>query len=157
MNDKYFDQILGSQVDKTTDQEKKLTQRILDAYIKEQPIEELRENQRIGVKLQMRNYLSKDSKEIISTGEFLSKLFDIYRIKKSKFAEHIGYENANLHALLKGRRKFNSKLASIIGQMFNIDAEIWLFIEAKNELISFKTNTKISLKKITLNELSHDK
>ena len=134
MDDKYFDQKQGSQNDKTTLDEIKLTKQMLDAYIKEQPIDELRENQRFGIKLQMKSYLQSDSTSIIQAGEFLNKLFEVYNIKKSKFAKMIGYENASLHALLKGRRKFNSKLASVIGEIFKIEPETWLYIELKTSL-----------------------
>lgn len=157
MTDKYFDQKLGNQKDKTSAEDIKLTKRILDAFIKEQPLDETRENQRLGIKLQMKSYLQSDSKSIIQTGEFLSRLFEIYNIKKSKFAKMIGYENANLHALLRGRRKFNSKLASIIGEIFKIEAEIWLYIEAKNELKSYGSNNKVNLRKFNLREMSHDR
>ena len=57
MSNKYFDQLIGTQKDKTTDKDRKLTKNILDAYIKELPKEELAENQRIGVKLEMKSYL----------------------------------------------------------------------------------------------------
>lgn len=157
MNDKYFDHKLGSQKDKISEKDIKLTKRILDALISEQPLAEIRENQRIGIKLEMDSYLQSDSKSIVQTGEFLSKLFEVYNIKKSRFAELIGYENSNLHALLKGRRKFNSKLASIIGEIFQIKAETWLYIEAKNELKNYGSNNKVKLKKISLHEMSHDR
>ncbi len=100
MKNKYFDQILGSQKDETTNQDKKLTKNILDAYIKELPKSELEENQRIGVKLEMQTYLKGNKGVIIEAGEFLNKLLVIYNLKKSKFAEFIEIENGNLHALL---------------------------------------------------------
>jgi len=157
MKNKYFDHILGEQVDQTTEKETKLTKRILDSIIKDQPIEQLRKNQHIGVKLEMTDYLLDQSKKVINTGEFLNRLFGIYDIKKTKFAAHIGYESANLHALLKGRRKFNSNLASKIGRIFNIDPEIWLFIEAKNDLKTYKTKSGLKMKKVSPTELSHDR
>jgi len=157
MEDKYFDQILGSQNDKTTLEEIKLTKQILDAHIKEQPIDEQRENQRIGIKLQMKSYLQSDTKAIIQAGDFLSELFEVYNIKKSKFAEMIGYENANLHALLKGRRKFNSKLASIIGEIFKIEPETWLYIEVKNELKNYGSSNRLRTRKFDLHAMSHDR
>lgn len=157
MKNKYFDQILGSQKDETTNQDKKLTKNILDAYIKELPKEEIQENQRIGIKLQMQSYLKETKNETIEAGEFLNKLLSIYNIKKSKFAEYIGIENGNLHALLKGRRKFNSKIASLVGESFKINPEIWLFIEAKNELKKFNTTNKRKKKKLSLVEMSHDR
>ena len=157
MKNKYFDQILGSQKDKTTNQDKKLTKNILDAYIKELPKEEIQENQRIGVKLQMQTYLRESKIETIEAGEFLNKLLSIYNIKKSKFAEYIGIENGNLHALLKGRRKFNSKIASLVGESFKINPEIWLYIEVKNELKKFNKTNKTKRKKLNLIEMSHDR
>ena len=105
----------------------------------------------------MKSYLLDESKQIVLTGEFLNNLLDIYNVNKSKFAEHIGFENANLHALLRGRRKFNSKLALIIGKIFKIEPEIWMFIEAKNDLKIFNLKHKVILKKFSLKEMSHDK
>ena len=157
MKNKYFDHILGSQKEETTNKDKKLTKNILDAYIKDLPKEEIQENQRIGVKLQMQTYLKDSKKETIEAGEFLNKLLSVYNIKKSKFAEYIGIENGNLHALLKGRRKFNSKIASIVGESFKINPEIWLFIEAKNELKKFNTTNNKKRKKMSLVEMSHDR
>lgn len=157
MNKKYFDQRIGSQTNKVSKEEAKITKRILDAYIKEQPLEDIQENRRVGIKLSMQTYLNEGNKEIILTGEFLKRLLDVYNINKLKFAEHIGYENANLHALLKGRRKFNSKLASIIGPMFKIDPELWMFIEAKNELKSFTSKNKLKFKKVNLLEMSRNR
>jgi len=157
MKDKHFDQILGIQKDLTTEQERKLTKNILDAYIKELPKEDLAENQRIGVKLEMKSYLKNDTKETIIAGEFLNKLITIFNIKKTKFAEYLGLENANLHALIKGRRKFNSKISTVVGETFNIKPELWMFIEAKNELKKFNSTTKLKRKRIKLTELSHDR
>jgi len=157
MTNKYFDHILGKQKDDTSEQEKKLTKNILDAYIKELPQEELKENQRIGIKLRMKSYLNSDAKETIEAGEFLNSLFTIYNIKKSKFAEFIGIENGNLHALLKGRRKFNSKIATIVGETFSIDPQLWMYIEAKNELLKFNSKPMKKRRKVDLEELSHDR
>ena len=157
MSNKYFDQLIGTQKDKTTDKDRKLTKNILDAYIKELPKEELAENQRIGVKLEMKSYLKSNSKETIVAGEFLNKLISIFNIKKTKFADYLGVENSNLHALIKGRRKFNSKIATIVGEVFNINPELWMYIEAKNELKTYNRNTDTKRTKIDLHELSHDR
>jgi plasmid maintenance system antidote protein VapI len=157
MKNKYFDHILGKQKDNTSEQDQKLTKNILDAYIKELPKEELQENQKIGIKLRMKSYLNSDAKETIEAGEFLNNLFTIYNIKKSRFAEFIGIENGNLHALLKGRRKFNSKIATIVGETFSIDPQLWMFIEAKNDLLKFNSTFENRAKKVDLAELSHDR
>ena len=157
MTNQHFDHLLGTQKDDTTAQERKLTKNILGAYIKELPLQEIEENQRLGVKLQMESYLSDKSKETIEAGEFLNRLISVYKIKKSKFAEFIGVENGNLHALLKGRRKFNSKIATLVGESFAIDPELWLFIEAKNELKKFNSSKKVKMKKMNIAELTRDR
>jgi plasmid maintenance system antidote protein VapI len=157
MKKKYFDQRLGTQKDETSIQEKKLTKNILDAYIKELPKEQIRENQRIGIKLQMKTYLNNNSKDTIEAGEFLNRLIGVYNIKKTKFAEFIGIENGNLHAILKGRRKFNSKISSLVGEAFNINPELWMFIEAKNELKKYNSTTTKKIRKLNLAKMSHDR
>lgn len=157
MKNRHFDQLLGSQRDKASAQDKKLTKNILDAYIKELPEHQLQENQRIGIKLQMETYLSDNSKATVEAGEFLNKLFAVYDIKKSKFADYIGVENANLHALLKGRRKFNSKIATKVGNAFGINPELWMFIEAKNELKKFNSMAIGKKKTVSLVDLSHNR
>ena len=81
MNNRYFDQLQGTQSDKTSSQDKKLTKNILDAYIKELPKEQIQENQRLGIKLQMNSYLKDETKETIVTGEFLTMLIQVYNIK----------------------------------------------------------------------------
>jgi len=65
MSNKYFDQLIGTQKDKTTDKDRKLTKNILDAYIKELPKEELAENQIIGVKLKMKSQKKYTMKKVI--------------------------------------------------------------------------------------------
>ncbi len=157
MKNIYFDHVLGNQKDGTTDKDRRLTKNILDAYIKDIPKEELTENQRIGIKLQMKSYLEHDTKETIVAGEFLNKLIGIFQIKKTKFAEYLDIENANLHALLKGRRKFNSKIATVVGEIFSIKPELWLYIEAKNELKIFNLNSKQKRKKIDVYELTNNR
>lgn len=157
MKNKYFDHILGKQKENVTSEDKKLTKNILDAYIKEIPKEQLAENQRIGIKLQMKTYLQSDSKDTVNTGEFLNKLLAVYNIKKTKFAEFLEIENANLHALLRGSRKFNSKIATVVGGIFKIEPELWMYIEAKNELKKFNSTLKRKRKKVDVFELSHDR
>jgi plasmid maintenance system antidote protein VapI len=156
MKNKYFDHLLGKQKDDTSSQDRKLTKNILDAYLKELPKEELAENQRIGVKLEMKSYLENDDSSTMVAGEFLSKLLTIYNIKKTKFADILGIENANLHALLKGRRKFNSKIASVVGEIFKINPEMWLYIQAKNDLKKFRTTAKKEFQTINPFELSRN-
>ena len=103
----------------------------------------------------MKEYLANPIKKIITTGDFLTELLTIYKLKKIRFAEFIEYENTNLHAVLKGRRKLNNILASKIGSIFSIAPELWLFIEAKNELAKYNKENRTLENKYTLENLKY--
>lgn len=155
MKEKTFDHILGNQIDDTSHKDHLLTQNILDGIIKSTNKSQLQKNRHIAVRLSMEDYLSANSPKIIRTGEFLNQLLEIYNINKSRFAEHISYGKTNLYALIAGRRKFNSKLAAKIGSVFSIDPELWLYIEAKNEMKSYVPKKEDLLRTVNLQELSH--
>lgn len=152
-----FDHILGQRTDRFTQQDKKDTKDRLDTYIKDLPTEEILENQRVGIRLEMESYIRDQDNELTPAGNFLLRLLSLYKIKKSSFADYVGIENANLHALLRGRRKFNSKIASLVGESFNIKPEIWLYIEAKNELKLFQQSRDKHSEGIDALKLSHNR
>lgn len=156
MKTKYFEHLLGNHTDNTTVRDILLTKDISDSIVKDKSIDVLRKNQHDKVKLEMEKYLQSHSKKITSTGEFLNKLFNIYNIKKSTFARHIGYDSASLYALLIGKRKFNTNLASKIGKIFKINPEVWLYIEAKNDLKLFNAIKRKKFKHVSLKKLSQD-
>jgi plasmid maintenance system antidote protein VapI len=152
-NIKYFDHLIGDEGKSLSNDEIKIYQRIIKAHYNEQPLEQRRIVQKIGIRLEMEDYLSSDQKTIINTGRFLERLLIIYDIKKSEFAEFIGIEKTNFYSLLKGRRKFNYLIAIKVGEIFKIEPELWVFIEAKNEMkktksISNKDRRKYSLPKL---------
>lgn len=152
---KYFDHIIGKQESNANPEEIKILKRIINAHSEDYTDDERMNFQRIGLHLRMKKYLASPIKHIKPVGEFLNELLDIYKVKKTKFAELIDYENTNLHAVLKGRRRLNNKLATKIGSIFSIEPQLWMFIDAKNELAKFQKEHKFSKKKYTIDKLKY--
>ena len=103
----------------------------------------------------MKRYLSEPITQLKPVGEFLNELLEIYKVKKTKFAKLIDYENTNLHAVLKGRRRLNNKLATKIGSIFSIDPQLWMYIDAKNELAKYQGENVFNKSKYTLAKLKY--
>jgi len=101
----------------------------------DQSQENIVENEFLAIRFQMESYLNESANEIIQAGEFIERLLKVVHIKKKTFAKYIGYEGANLSALLKGRRKINPDLAIKLGKIFRMNPAIWLHIESKNDLM----------------------
>jgi len=152
---KYFDHILGEQNANVSKDDLRIFSRIIKAHSEDYSEEERMDHQRIGLHLRMKRYLSNPIMEITPTGEFLTELLEIYKVKKNKFAELIDYESTNLHAVLKGRRRMSNKIAIKIGAIFSIDPQLWMFIDAKNELAKYQQDNKISLKKYARERLKY--
>ncbi len=147
-------ELIGIQSNKIDKQESQMIRRIIDAHSKSQTKEEIIENQMIGLKFSLNNYLndSIDTK-IIEAGKFLNDILSIYNIKKNKFAKYIGLSEPNLHALIKGRRKINNEIARKLELIFDIDAQAWLYIETKNDIKKFNKKNKISDDDYSIQEL----
>lgn len=152
---KYFDHILGEQNSTSNSDEIKILKRIIKAHSEDYTENEKMNFQRIGLHLRMKRYLTDPIKKIYPVGEFLKELLEIYKVKKIKFAELIDYENTNLHAVLKGRRRLNNKLATKIGLIFSIDPQLWMYIDAKNELAKYQKDNKFPKKKYSLDKLKY--
>jgi|GEM_PF-2057914 len=149
----HFDHILGEQNAKTDTKDVEILKRIIKAHSEEYFDEEKMDFKRIGLHLRMKRYLAEPIKEIIPVGHFLKELLEIYGVKKIKFAEFIEYENSNLHAVLQGRRRLSNKIALKIGAIFLIDPQIWMFVDAKNELLKFQKEKKFMKSKYTIDRL----
>jgi len=98
---------------------------------------------------------SKTRLQILKRLKCSNELSRLIKVKKIKFAELIDYENTNLHAVLKGRRRLNNKLATKIGSIFSIDPQLWMFIDTKNELTKYQMEHKTSKKKYSLDKLKY--
>lgn len=101
----------------------------------------------------MESYLNSATDKIILAGEFIEKYLKVIKIKKKDFAKYINYEESNLSALLKGRRKINTDIALKLGKIFKMNPEIWLHLESKNELIGETKNKKEDYDKYSLQDL----
>ncbi len=150
---KYFDQLIGEQKHQSNPEDIKMLKRIIKAHSEDYSQDEKMNFKRIGLHLRMQSYLAEPIKEIQPVGEFLNELLEIYKVKKTKFAALIDYENTNLHAVLRGRRRLNNKLASKIGSIFSIDPQLWMYIDAKNELAKYQKDNIISKSKYNLQRL----
>lgn len=143
--------IQSNTIDKT---EAEIIKRIIDAHAKSQSQEEIIENQMIGIRFSINQYLNDSlENEIVETGQFLNDILSVYKIKKNRFAKYIGLSEPNLHALLKGRRKINNEIAKKLELIFNIDAQAWLYMETKNEIKKFNALSKISDNDYSIKEL----
>lgn len=153
--EKHFDHLIGEQNHKSSQEEIKLLKRIIKAHSEDYSEDERMNFQRIGLHLRMKRYLSEPIKQIKPVGEFLNELLEIYKVKKTKFAELVDYESTNLHAVLRGRRRLNNKLATKIGSIFSIDPQLWMYIDAKNELATYQKENKISKLKYSIKQLKY--
>ncbi len=107
-----------------------------------------------SLKLQMESYISKvKPDEIINAGEFLGKFLKAIKVKNKIFAKYIDLEESNLSSIIKGRRKINTDLAFKLGQMFDLDPNLWLLIQSKNELLQVDKKRILKYKKYKLEEL----
>lgn len=129
----------------------------LESMIKElsadQNEEERMKNEFLSIRFQMESYLNSATDKIILAGEFIEKYLKVIKIKKKDFAKYINYEESNLSALLKGRRKINTDIALKLGKIFKMNPEIWLHLESKNELIRETKDKKEDYDKYSLQDL----
>jgi len=152
---KYFDHILGDQISLKDIEAEKALEDYIQNHKENQSEKNIMDRLKIGLQIEMWEYLNAESSSTIPTGEFLNRLLRIYNITKTKFANFIQLERTNLQAVIKGNRKFNSLLAKKIEKIFDIPAELWLHIETKNDLANFdekKLKTKIGF---NLEKLMH--
>lgn len=147
-------ELIGIQSSKIDKAESEIIMRIIEAHSKSQSDDEVIENKIIGVKFDLSRYLNDSlNSEIYEAGQFLNDVLGIYKIKKNKFAKYIGLSEPNLHAMLKGRRKINNDIAKKLELIFGIDAQVWLYIETKNDIKKYNAKSNISNKDYSIRAL----
>ncbi|MEL7250874.1 MAG: hypothetical protein AAFZ63_02875 [Bacteroidota bacterium] len=99
-------------------------------YNEEQRIE----NEFLSIRFQMESYLTEEIVSFTPAGRFIERYLEVIKIKKKDFASYIGYDDTNLNAVIKGRRKINTEMAIKLGKIFSVNPSIWLHLESKNEL-----------------------
>jgi len=95
---------------------------------------DLIENKLLGLRFQMENYLNDQAADIIEVGWFLKECLKELNVKNKFFAQYIGFQESNLSALFKGKRKINIDLAIKLGKIFRVEPTLWIHIQSKNEL-----------------------
>lgn len=144
-------EIIGDNSNKVNDADNKILKRIIESYSSELSKSELISNKMTGIKIRMYSYLDQeDNSELVNAGEFLTQVLKVYEIKKSKFADYLGLEKPNLHALLKGRRKINNLIAKKLELTFGIEDKLWLFVETKNEIKKFNKSHNLRKRDYTI-------
>jgi addiction module HigA family antidote len=88
----------------------------------------------LAIKYEMEEYLTTDSKEVKTTGEFLKTILKKLKIQQKHFAEFLGMKPSNLSKLISGERSINYDLALKFGKIFNHNPMLWIEIQAKNEI-----------------------
>ena len=111
------------------------------------------ENEFLSIRFQMESYVHTETEGTILAGNFIEKFLKVIQVKKKDLAAYLEYDETNLSALLKGRRKINSDLAIKLGGIFKVNPAIWLHIESKNELIRSEKLQKSSYTRYTLQAL----
>ena len=91
-------------------------------------------NEFLSIRFQMESYLTEEIISFTPAGSFIERYLEVIKIKKKDFASYIGYDDTNLNAVIKGRRKINTEMAIKLGKIFSINPSIWLHLESKNEL-----------------------
>jgi len=108
----------------------------------------------ISLKFQMEAYISHENPRTLRTvGEFLKQHIIALNIKNKDFAKYIELEESNLSAIIRGKRKINIDLALKLGQIFNLDPNIWLLIQSRNEIIKTKIKRNKEYQKYHLDDL----
>lgn len=108
----------------------------------------------LSLRFQMEGYMQGDNyNEIIEIGYYLKEHLKAIKIKSKHFANYLEIEESNLSSIIKGRRKITTDLALKLGQVFQLDPNLWLLIQSKNELKKLELGRKDKYLKYRLEEL----
>ena len=106
----------------------------------------------IGLKFEMEDYLQSDE-ETVQLGNFIKKFINLLEIKQVDFANYLEIRPSNLSKLLNGDRRVTTKMAVILERLSQIEAELWLGIQNKNEIRQIEKSNSKAISKYTLVEL----
>ncbi len=116
--------------------------------LKRLPAQKLK-NEMLAIRYQMESYAINNINELdqIRTLEmFVEQFLQVLKFTKKRFALAVDTTDGNLKKYLLGERKFNIDLAMKFGHFFHTPPDLWLNIQAKNDLILLSSN-KNSYKK----------
>ncbi len=106
----------------------------------------------LALKYKMEDYYSTNLNNI-EVGNFIKSFIESTEIKQNRFAEYIDMKPSNFSKILSGDRKINMELALILEKLSDIEAELWLNIQSKNDLAKISKRMNVELKKYRLNQL----
>lgn len=103
----------------------------------------------LSIQYRMEYYLLTNNSEVEKIRpleEFLASFLKILDIPFKVFALSINATDANLKKYLSGQRSFNIDLAMKFGAFFQMPPELWLNIQAKNDMLRLQANPETEQK-----------
>lgn len=98
----------------------------------------VRRNKMLAVLYRMEHYLNDNNvtaDNMCQIEDFVKEFLVVLCINKTTFANYIEIDISNLNKYYSSTRRFNSELALKFGHFFHTPANIWLQIQAKNEIL----------------------
>ncbi len=98
-------------------------------------------NNMLAIQYEIEDYLENEKISVDKTleiGHFVKLYLDEMNLTKIKFANILELQPSNLHKYLTGTRKLNADLALKFSYFFNTKPEMWIMIQAKNEIVQMK-------------------
>lgn len=109
----------------------------------------LRRNAMLAILYRMEHYIQDNNitaDNIYKVEDFVKEFLSVLSINKTAFAKYIEIDISNLNKYYSSERRFNTELALKFGHFFHTPANVWLQIQAKNEILILqqeeKTNDK---------------
>lgn len=105
--------------------------------LKRLPAQKLK-NEMLAIRYQMESYAinnCNDLDQICTLEMFVVQFLKVLKFTKKRFALAVDTTDGNLKKYLLGERKFNIDLAMKFGHFFHTPPDLWLNIQAKNDLI----------------------
>ena len=137
-------------------QEFKDFQLLIRAKAENLPLAVKNKVQLFTLRLKMQDYLKSNQSKIITVGYFLKQALKRLKIKQNRFASYIDLKAPNLSKILKDQRKINMEQALIFESIFDIEAEVWLRIQSKQELAELEKMKIDTFDKYSLEELVYE-
>jgi plasmid maintenance system antidote protein VapI len=120
---------------------RKKTKEFIEEFKRKQPSEQKLDTRLKAIQYKMEDYIAQgDSANIIEIVDFINDFLKLFRMQKNEFAKILGMNYANLYKYLNGERKLNADLVFKISSFSHTTPEMWLFIEAKNNMLELKKN-----------------
>jgi addiction module HigA family antidote len=112
----------------------------VEQLVKERPPERKLKNEMLSIRYRMEAYVDTKSAanhEICTIEMFLKEYLEILEITFKRFSQAIDTTDSNLKKYLSDERRFNMDLAMKFGHFFHTSPDLWLNVQAKNDLLAF--------------------